>query len=333
MGSPPRFIPKIPPKGSKMQGNTTDSATWRYKPNSIQIEVVQGCNRRCQFCGSMGVEHIIHFAEPRTIYHTCKLIRDANLNCRICLAGHGEPTLHPNLLGIVSQIRKMLPKNTIHLLTNGTVIVKKPEMVRQLFCAGVNDIIIDEYTETRGIGTAIAKNVPEIERVFQGAGVPMYAPKNPTAQRICINKPIEFKGNTPSRKLCNHCGAGMKPLKQPEKKMCSIIFRDMLVRWDGNIAICCNDFRGEYPVCNILNCATLRQAYFHERLEAARKFLMLKQRTFHPCDICDVSPIRPGLLPDALGKQTMPEPTEADMRIVREKRQALAVIVKREWEA
>ena len=201
-----------------------------------------------------------------------------------------------------------------------------------MLAAGLNDLIIDEYTDTRGIGTAIAKYAPEIECVRQGAGVPMYAPKDYKARRICINKPIEFEDNTLSRKLCNHCGAGMKPLKKPESRMCSIIFRDLLIRWDGNIAICCNDFRGEYPVCNILKCQTLRQAFLHERLEAARKFLMQKKRCFHPCDICDVKPIRPGLLPDANGKLTMPLPTEADAQIVKERRQPLAVPIRREWE-
>lgn len=310
----------------------TDAATWKYKPNTIQIEAIQGCNRRCEFCGSMGVEHVIHKANAITIHHTCKLIREAKLNCRIIIAGHGEPTLHPDIVKIVADIRTMLPKNTIHLLTNGTVIIKRPELVRQLFAAGLNDLIIDEYMDTRGIGAAIAKIAPEIDCVKQGAGVPMFAPKGEKDQRICINKPIEIKENTVSRKLCNHCGAGKAPLRKAEEKRCSIIFRDMLVRWDGNIAICCNDFRGEYPVCNIMKCQTLREAYFHERLEAARKFILQKDRSFYPCNICDVSPIRPGLLPDYAGKVNLPKPTEEDRKIVDMKFEPLSVILKREWE-
>ena len=74
------------------------SATdWPYKPNMVQIETVQGCNRRCKFCGTMGIERAFHYTELETVKHTCKLIREAGLNCRILLAGHGEPTLHPQL--------------------------------------------------------------------------------------------------------------------------------------------------------------------------------------------------------------------------------------------
>ena len=44
----------------------------------------------------------------------------------------------------------MLPKNNIHLLTNGTVLARKPEMLRHLFAAGLNDLIIDEYEAAPG---------------------------------------------------------------------------------------------------------------------------------------------------------------------------------------
>ena len=104
-----------------------NAKNWPYKPNTVQIEAVQGCNRHCSFCGTAGIEEAIHKADVKTIYHTCKLIKDAGLNCRILLAGHGEPTLHPEIVNIVRTIRKTLPKNMIHMFTNGTIIEKRPE--------------------------------------------------------------------------------------------------------------------------------------------------------------------------------------------------------------
>mgnify|MGYP001062026671 CR=1 FL=1 len=58
-----------------------NEANWPYKPNMVQIETVQGCNRRCKFCGTMGIERAFHFAEIETVQHTCKLIRQAGLYC------------------------------------------------------------------------------------------------------------------------------------------------------------------------------------------------------------------------------------------------------------
>lgn len=308
---------------------------WPYKPNIIQIETVQGCNRKCDFCGTRGIERGFHYAEPQTIRHTARLIREAGINTRILLAGHGEPTMHPHIVAVVRILRKQLPKTMLHLFTNGTIIEKKPEMVIELFNAGLNDLIFDEYSDSR-IGEFVRAD--SICRSFtiveQQAGVPLFCDKDVSAQRICIVPPIDGEGNTASRKLNNHCGAGMRELEKPLKKTCSILFRDMFVRWDGNIAICCNDFRGEYPVTNINKCRTLHEAYFHDRFESARRIIMTGDRAaVHPCDVCSTKPIRPGLLPDARGQMEMPKPTEKDYIIAGAKQKPLAKIVRREWEA
>lgn len=306
---------------------------WIYKPNIVQIELVQGCNRRCHFCGTMGMERGIHKAELKTIYHTCELINRAELNCRILLAGHGEPTLHPEAARLVKAVRTILPKNMIHMFTNGTVIQKMPELVAQLFDAGLNDLIFDEYADSPiGAFVRSSRECQRYEIVELRPGTPLFAEKNAKRQRICVTPPIDLDEKNAARKLCNHCGAGRPQLKESNGRSCAIIFRDFFVRWDGNIAICCNDFRGEYPVTNILRCKTFEEAYFHPRLESARKLLMQKDRRFHPCDVCDVKPIRPGLLPDARGQVDMPLPTEEDRKRVNEKHVPLARIVRRPWE-
>lgn len=311
-----------------------NSKSWPYKPNTVQIEAVQGCNRHCSFCGTAGIDPTIKKADVKTIFHTCKLIRDAGLNCRILLAGHGEPTLHPEIVNIVRTIRKTLPKNMIHMFTNGTVIEKKPELVDELFAAGLNDLVFDEYSDHR-VGRFV-RNDPVCQKyrvVQQGKGTPLFANKNPKEKRICIVPPIDGADNTLSRSLNTHCGAGMEPPRIPYQTKCSIIFRDFFVRYDGNIAICCNDFRGEYFVTNILACKSFEESYFHKRLESARRFLMQNDRgAIHPCDKCTAKAIRPGLLPDARGQLTLKTPTEEDRKNVINTRPSLALIVRREWE-
>lgn len=309
------------------------SKAWKYKPNTIQIETVQGCNRRCEFCGTAGIERGFHMAELNTIYHTLELIKAAELGCRIMFACHGEPMLHPEIVKIVRMARTLLPKNMIHLFTNGNIIEKRPGLVDELFAAGLNDLIFDEYADSP-VGTFVRESpiCAKYPIVELRPGTPLFAEKKPKQRRICITPPIDLDGRNASRKLCNHCGAGRPPLKTPYQKTCSIVFRDFLIRWDGNIAICCNDFRGEYPVTNIKQCHNLEEAYFHPRMEAARKLLMQGERCFEPCSKCDVKPIRPGLLPDARGQLKLPPATDADRLIARTKREPLAKIVKRPWE-
>ena len=307
---------------------------WPYKPNIVQIEAVQGCNRTCSFCGTAGMERAFYFADLKTIEHTCKLISEAKLNCRILLAGHGEPTLHKRISEIISTIRKYLPENMIHLFSNGTIIEKHPEITKNLFDAGLNDLIFDEYSDHR-VGEFVLRdkicNMYPI--VKQQKGVPLFGEKNFKSKRICIVPPIDGSGNTMNRALENHCGAGTPPTEKPYQKQCPLVFRDFYVRWDGNVAICCNDFRGEYFVVNINECNRFADAWFHERMESARRFLMIGDRaSIFPCSICNSRPIRPGLLPDSSGKLMIPKPNEKDLEIVSYKYNPLAKIVRRDYE-
>ena len=61
-----------------------------YKPNTVQIELVQGCNRSCFFCGSNGFERKLHFISKEVLRRECELIAESGYNPRILIAGHGE---------------------------------------------------------------------------------------------------------------------------------------------------------------------------------------------------------------------------------------------------
>ena len=299
---------------------------WPYWPYTIQFELVQGCNRRCQFCGSRGIDQRIRMADIGTARRLFEMVRDAGLTSRILLAGHGEPTLHPDVVAIVEAARSIMPEQTISMFTNGTVIEKRPSLVDELFDAGLNDLNFDEYDDhrvgefVRGDGTCAKYEVCEL-----GPGVPLLAPKNPKGRRILITPPID--GDDGSRSFTNHCGAGLPPLAKPMEKRCTTVFRDLFVRWDGSVAICCNDFRGEYPVTSISEHESLHDVYFHERLEAARRILNVGGRgAIHPCRVCDDRPTRVGLLP------ITPEPTDGDYATAAEEREPLTEAVPREWE-
>lgn len=65
-----------------------------YKPNTVQIELVQGCNRRCSFCGTRGIEHKVHFISKEVLTRECQLVQESGYNPRILVACHGD---HPGV--------------------------------------------------------------------------------------------------------------------------------------------------------------------------------------------------------------------------------------------
>jgi radical SAM protein with 4Fe4S-binding SPASM domain len=117
-----------------------------------------------------------------------------------------------------------------------------------------------------------------------------------------------------SRVIYNHAGnANPKiapPVDVPLKKTCTMPFREIAIRWDGTIALCCHDWKSEFKISNIKD-QHLKDIWNHVRFEAARTFLQNKQRVFNPCSRCDVdSGARAGLLPE------YPKPVQKDALIV-----------------
>lgn len=311
-----------------------------YKPNTVQFEFVQGCNRRCFFCGTMGIERKLYYIEPKVLKKQCDLVVESGYNPRILIAGHGENALHPKFLRCIEIMRERMPKQHIQILTNGYSVKKLGlQHILEMFDAGLNDICLDEYADSKfdddEIMEVLTEHYPDRSMpkfVRMSKGVPLYMPKNPNSKRLMIIPAIEEDEICVSRKLTNHCGAGMEPTTELADRVCTRIFREMSFRWDGNVAICCQDFRGQYPIANVMDVDTFDELWLHERFEAARRILYHKQRIFFPCNICNHLPIREGLLPDHKGLETMPKPTKADRDIVTKKCKPLTKFVKRDWE-
>lgn len=313
-----------------------------YTPNIIQLELVQGCNRQCSFCGTRGMERKVHFTEKDVLKRQLALIAAADYKPRIQLIGHGEPTLHPHFFQCVKMIRKALLRHFIQIYTNGHLIRKDLANIRRIFEAGINDITLDEYSDSKFNDKEIQAMLDEFEAeagihvnfTRMKKGVPLYGPKTHTKYRLLVVPAIDEAKIAISRSLNNHCGAGMPPDATLRDRPCTRIFRELIFRWDGWADLCCSDYRGQYPVVNVMDPSVtcLDDIWRHPRLEAARRILYHDHRVFFPCNVCNLLPIREGLLPDHLGKEDLELPTKKDYRIVNKEFEPLSGIVLRDWE-
>lgn len=302
---------------------------FKNKPNSVQIELVHGCDRRCDFCGTMGFKREFIFIEEKTLKKICSLIKNSEYNPRIILGGAGEPTLHPELLKMLTIIRGELSNLHIQMITNGYWIKKYGyEFVKELL-KYVNDVAIDDYDSDIDENSLLVNIAGAAELRKLAPGVSFYAEKNVRKKRVLIIPAISKMQGLLSRKFTNHCGAGMPQTEKYNDRICTTIFRDMIIRCDGNVPICCDDFRCEYLVCNILNgnFQKLEEVWNHPRLDSARRVLYYKHRKYvYPCCVCATSNIREGFLPDIL------PPSEKEFSIINQKTQPPYEIVKRDWE-
>lgn len=292
-------------------------------PFTVLIEPTEGCNLGCSFCGLRGMREKgtkpWNHMSIKTAKRIASEIAKAGWNSKIVFAQHGEPTLNPKIMEIVKIFREELPNAILHMYTNGYAANRAEnteEYVESLFDAGINNLIVDCYTD-EGDWNFVNK-LPEgaWNVVFYEKGIPLYT------------------NNKITRKLANHCGAAAPLDKSYNNKRCAMPFRELAFRYDGNVSLCCDDFRGEYPIANI-NDMGIVELWNHERFRAARIMLYNYSRNFRPCSGCTNISMRVGFLPDSSGQETLPEITPEVKKLAQSVHKdgfLSPIIVRRKWE-
>jgi len=307
-------------------------------PFTINIEPTEGCNLGCSFCGLQGMRK--HGTKPwkfmtlETAERIATEIQRVGWKAKIVFANHGEPTLNPDFVQIVSIFRDKLPNAIFHMYTNGIVYGKSKtpnKDIKTIFNAGINNILVDCYSEK---SFAFVERIKHKNIVVLEPGVEYYTHKQ--EQRILLLPSIESDNkNKATRRLANHAGAAAPLDKSFNNKRCAMPFRELTFRWDGNVSLCCDDFRGAYPIGNIHD-MDIDAIWNHPRFEAARIMLYNYDRNFTPCDGCTNISVRVGFLPDPSGKETLPKITKDIRKLAQsvhaENGYLSDIIVKRPWE-
>ncbi len=290
-------------------------------PFAMQVELTEGCNLRCKFCGLNGIrgqENNFKFMMMDTVHKIIEGIKTYSWNPRIEFAMHGEPSMNPNFLKILAEFRTKLPKRTHLMVTsNGGGFLKNTTVAIDEALAHVNVLALDWYENVQ--------IVPKILEFYKGKNKPRFYPKEPDANPHVRRLPQErdwviiqdiSKADTGTHStLNNHAGAGAPKNDLGVGKRCAKPFREIAIRWDGSVAICCNDWRGEFK-CGNVHTHTLDEIWNGSAMVAARRKLYHGQRDFGPCHGCDATSYRVGLLPDKKGKVVLPQPTGADLEAI-----------------
>jgi MoaA/NifB/PqqE/SkfB family radical SAM enzyme len=319
-------------------------------PFAVQIELVEGCNLRCSFCGINGIrgkERTYKFMTAKTAERIASELARHKWNSRIEFAMHGEPSLHPDAAKIIAIFRKHLPRASMLMLSNGGGL-QGPDClakIRTLFNAGLNTLGLDEYQNINLVPKILAtindelSSIPKSKWDFEFFVYPdnplgnPHARQKPSVRRLVHIRPIDANTEGTHATLNNHAGAGAPKNSAGQGKPCAKPFRELSFRWDGSTAICCNDWRGELATGNIHKVG-LMDIWHGRVMDEARKRLILGLRDFGPCAGCDATSYRVGLLPDKFGHDKLPKPTPEGKKFLDKQasKKPLTPPVKREWE-
>ena len=315
-----------------------EAVNMEYKqepPNSIQIELVEGCNLACSFCGIQAIRENgangpdkvrgkaskpYKFLSREVALRIVKEIADAKWNSRIEFAMHGEPTMHPDYQSIIELFRHWLPKASLMMTSNGGGLLLDEGLnhnINTLMRKGLNVLFLDNY---EGI-----KIVDKIQAKYDGPHEVIQYPhdkrgnphkrRKPNEHHIVVGADLTLATDGTHAQVSNHAGSAFPLNNKQEGKRCAKPFRELSFRWDGNVSLCCNDWTGWYKCGNIMD-ESINGIWTNDMFQAARTKLYHGERDFGPCRGCDNATIRNGLLPDRMGKVDMPKPTiETDKHI------------------
>lgn len=272
-------------------------------PYNTQIELVEGCNLFCKFCGIYGIWDKKENRELKMM--DIKLAESISKNLsqwwkkgkRIEFAMHGEPTLHPNILDIIKIFRNDNKNAQLQLTTNGTKLT--PVLVQKLFKNGLNLLLIDTYrTSTeRKIETILQNiNIPYFNYYEKDCPNPYYYNGNKQKCIILFGDLAKNNRKKMQRTICNHAGNsnekyltkyGAKKITSPLRKKCTKPFRELIIHWDGTVPLCCMDWKHELIIGKFPIDGNLKKIWHSEIFNIFRNLLYNKQRWFRPCYKCD----------------------------------------------
>jgi radical SAM protein with 4Fe4S-binding SPASM domain len=318
----------------------------QQSPFCIQMEAVEGCNLRCAFCGIRGIRESgdranlsgpYKYMRLETAISVARQAAELRWTPRIEFAMHGEPTMHPQLHELVAAFNLYLPNAPIMVTTNGIPLLDDwRHRVAQLFRYGATVVAIDDYKPHHCREAVLNTVIPGVDvyRYPEGGTVanPHRRPKK-GEKRLILIKDIDVSEEGNHSHLSNHAGAAAPPNGSRAHERCALPFRELSVRWDGNVALCCNDWRGTFKVGNVER-EGLDAIWHHSAMDAARRKLLHNQRDFGVCKGCTHRTYRNGLLPDQKGLESLPEPTAADDAYIQQACSGLPYTtpVLRKWE-
>jgi hypothetical protein len=306
-------------------------------PFAVQFELTEGCNLRCTFCGLNGIRepkiNDYKCMTPEILSNVMHQIVKAGWNPRVEFAMRGEPTMHPDYVQMIKTARTFAPRLQLMMTSNAGGLMRRPgplANVRALFDAGLNILALDDYTGVNFVGKVrTALHESGHLSIGNGEGHHFYGadgvsfnvyeyPDNKEGnphQRVGHNgrmlsfiKAIDVAEDGTHATLSNHAGVGAAPNDNEYGSRCAKPFRELAVRFDGNVSVCCNDWRGVYKCGTLLEEGGLLKVWNGAAMNAARQKLMVGERDFGPCKGCDARSYRVGLLPDKFGKVTLPLP-------------------------
>lgn len=241
--------------------------------NHIEIETVNRCNGICPFCP-------VNVNQPQRPYAKMseelfrKIIDDLakmNYSKGVALFSNNEPFLDERITEFQRYASEKLPNAVLWLFTNGKLLTfeKFIEILPYL-----DNFIIDNYNDKKEL------NSPELKKIYDYVQEHQELSKRVLIYFRLQNEVLTSRG-------------GQAPNKQGTydkfiaSTLCTLPFKQLIIRPTGEVSLCCNDALGKYTLGD-LRTQTISEVWNSEKHKAiCREMLANGRKNLMLCRNCD----------------------------------------------
>lgn len=123
----------------------------------LEIHISEICNLRCIGCTAFSDYAIDHQFESWQDNRILLERWSEKFNIHGVTIAGGEPLMHPELLDAIVDLRSIFPDAMINLVTNGTYIIKKSQVVRTLKEVGHSCLTVSDHEPDKNYSQKVKK--------------------------------------------------------------------------------------------------------------------------------------------------------------------------------
>lgn len=297
-------------------------------PNRITVELTNDCNVSCTFCNRQKIAMDIGYMDETLFYKIVDEMAN-HLPIKMVPFFRGEPLMHPQIIDFIKYAKKK-GIGPIQMASNALLLDEK--MQDDLIESGIDyvsfslDTLDHElYRCSRQLGDLeiSSKNVESMglkckERRKRGLSAPTiqvstinideYIP----GQKAFIDKWTQYADVVRVYEQHDEKGRLVNPEIQKkldifsERKPCRKVFTDMIIYWDGRLALCNYDWNENREVGNVSK-MSLQEAWNSKMYEAIRQMHLNDTFDESICKECHhwkIDYVENGFLGQAYSKET-----------------------------
>lgn len=291
-------------------------------PFTLKFELTEGCNLHCKFCGISGIRKkpgSFRFMTVDTASHIIGQLKDLKSrgwHPKLDCAMHGEPLMNPDAHKIFNLFREAFPDIYMYVTSNGGPLFRGKGIDYNIdrLLESLNIIALDDYKYANIVPKILERYSGKYkDKIFTYPEIQIYCKQKASLRSLLVFPDISGNKKVKARRFNNQAGASGPADYSMLKHRCAKPFRELAIKHDGEVVLCCNDWRRYFRVGSLLK-NDMESLWNHQAMVSVRRTLFHSGRIFSICLGCNSLAYRTGLLPDLSAKYTVKIPNEKDQK-------------------